>query len=255
MRGFDPRDSFGPEVAARYEGHLRGDEEVGSELLAQLAGPPDDEGGAGGPALELAIGTGRLALPLAARGIEVDGIEQSSAMIDQLRRRPGGERLRVELGDMTEFDMGRRYRLVYLVYNTIYNVLTADGQIAVFENAARHLDDDGRFLIEAGVPGFWVGPGSDGYVTAEEVELDAVGLDVARYDPATQLLHENHVRIGADGVRFSPIVTRLITPGEMDLMARIAGLRLIDRWGSWQREPFGSTSRLHVSVYGPAGSA
>ena len=246
MDGFDPMSSFGSEVAARYADHRRGDEEVGADLLAELAGD--------GPALELAIGTGRLAGPVAARGVEVDGVEQSAAMIEQLRRAPGGDDLRVEHGDMTSVDMGRRYRLVYLVYNTIYNVLTADGQIAVFENAARHLDDDGRFVIEAAVPGFWVGPGSDGYVKAEEVELDAVTLDVARYDPVTQLLHENHVRIGADGPRFSPIVTRLITPGEMDLMARIAGLRLVDRWGSWRREPFTATSQLHVSVYGPTGS-
>ncbi len=248
MHDFDPTTSFGPAVAARYADHVRGDEADASGLLAELAGD--------GPALELAIGTGRLALPLSARGVEVDGIEQSAAMVDQLQARPGGDAIRVELGDMTEVDMGRRYRLVYLVYNTIFNVLTAEGQIACFENAARHLDRtpgaEGRFLVEALLPETCAPLGQDGYVNAERVELDAITLDVARYDPTTQLLTENHVRLGDGGISFSPIVTRLIGPGEMDLMARIAGLRLVHRWGTWRRERYGTDSRYHVSVYGPA---
>jgi SAM-dependent methyltransferase len=246
MQDFDPRRSFGPEVAAHYVHHLRGDEQVAAEFLANLAG--------GGPALEFAIGTGRMALPLSELGVSVDGIELSAAMADQLRTRPGGDRLRVAVGDMSSFDMGLTYALVFLVYNTIFNLLTEDDQVRCFENAARHLDDNGVFVVETALPHAWIQPGQSGYTHTEQVELDAVGFDVARYDPASQLLSENHVRITPNGVQFMPIVCRLITPGEMDLMARIAGLRLVRRYGSWRGDPFGSSSTAHVSVYARPGN-
>lgn len=242
MHGFEPRHSFGPEVAAEYDDRPRGDEQVAADFLAALA--------AGRPALELAIGTGRIALPLSERGVTVDGIELSPAMVERLRARPGGEQLRAEVGDMSTFDMGATYSLVFLVYNTIFNLLTEDDQVRCFANAARHLDDEGVFVVEAALPHTWVEPGRPDYVHTELVDLAAIGFDVARYDPATQLLSENHVRITPDGIRFAPIVCRLITPGEMDLMARLAGLRLVERFGSWRREPFGSSSESHVSVYG-----
>jgi SAM-dependent methyltransferase len=242
MHDFDPRlNSFGADVAARYDAQPRGDEEVAAQFLAELA--------ADGPALEFAIGTGRIALPLSQLGVPVDGIDLSAAMVEQLRLRPGGDQLRVELGDMSQLDMGGRYALVYLVYNTIFNLLTEDDQVRCFENAARHLDDGGVFVVETALPHAWIGPDRTDYVHTELVELDEIGFDVARYDPATQLLSENHVRVTAEGVRFSPIVCRLITPGEMDLMARIAGLSLVERLGSWRREPFGSSSEYHISLY------
>ena len=150
---------------------------------------------------------------------------------------------------MTTVNIGATYPLVFLVFNTIFNLLTANDQVRCFENANRHLADDGVFVVETALPSAWIQPGKPDYVHTEFVEQAAVGFDVARYDPVTQLLSENHVRITADGVRFNPIVCRLITPGEMDLMARIAGLRLIDRFGSWRREPFSSDSIAHVSVY------
>ena len=245
MRAFDPRHSFGPDVAARYDiDQSRGDEQAAAEFLAGCAG--------GGRALEFAIGTGRIALPLAALGVSVDGIELSPAMVDRLREKPGGEGLRVELGDMTTVQMGGTYAIVYLVYNTIFNLLTADDQVRCFENAAAHLADDGVFVVETALPHAWIRPGQSDYVHTEFVELAAVGFDVARYDPVTQLLSENHVAITAEGVRFNPIVARLITPGEMDLMARIAGLRLVERFGAWQRTPFTASSEAHVSVYARA---
>lgn len=245
MRAFEPRHSFGPEVAARYDDdQSRGDEQAAAEFLAGCAGA--------GRALEFAIGTGRIALPLTAMGVPVDGIELSPAMVDRLREKPGGEALRVELGDMTTVQMGGTYALVYLVYNTIFNLLTADDQVRCFENAAAHLADDGVFVVETAVPHACIRPGQSDYVHTEFVELAAVGLDVARYDPITQLLSENHVSISASGVRFNPIVARLITPGEMDLMARIAGLRLVERFGAWQRTPFTAGSEAHVSVYARA---
>lgn len=229
-------------MADRYDDdQSRGDEQAAAEFLARCAGA--------GRALEFAIGTGRIALPLAARGVSVDGIELSSAMVDRLRAKPGGESLRVELGDMTTVQMGGTYALVYLVYNTIFNLLTADDQVRCFENAAAHLADDGVFVVETAVPHAWIRPGQSDYVHTDFVELAAVGFDVARYDPVTQLLSENHVAITAEGVRFNPIVARLITPGEMDLMARIAGLRLVERFGAWQRTPFTAASTAHVSVY------
>jgi SAM-dependent methyltransferase len=242
MRAFDPVSSFGPETAAHYVGFVRGDEEAAAAFLAQLA--------RGGPALEFAIGTGRIALVLAAQGIQVDGIELSAAMIEGLRARPGGDRIGVTVGDMSRVTTGERYGLVYLVFNTLFNLLTAEDQIRCFENAARHLNADGHFVVETALPHAWIAPGRADYVHAEAVDLDTVVLDVARYDPVTQLLEENHLRLTTKGITMTPIVCRLITPGEMDLMARIAGLRLVERFANWQRAPFDLHSQAHVSVYG-----
>ena len=242
MDGFDPATSFGPAVAARYDDHPRGDESAAASFLHDLA--------AGGRALELAIGTGRIALPLAALGVPVDGIELSADMVTQLRSKSGGSALDVVVGDMSVVEMPGRYRLAYLVFNTIFNLLTADGQIRCFENVARHLDDGGVFVVETALPHAWIPPGAADYVHAEHVGLDVIGFDVARYDPVTQLLTENHVRLTSSGIEFEPIVCRLVTPGALDLMARIAGLRLVDRFADWRRSPFDHRSTAHVSVYG-----
>ena len=228
-------------MAARYDAHLRGDEDAAVAFLAGLA--------QGRRALEFAIGTGRIALPLAATGLAVDGVELSPDMIAQLRSRPGAEQIGVVQGDMSTATTGQRYGLVYLVFNTIFNLLTADDQVRCFENAARHLADDGVFVVETALPHAWIAPDRSDYIHTEQVGMDTVVLDVARYDPVTQLLAENHVRITSSGISMNPIVCRLITPGEMDLMARIAGLRLAERYANWQRTPFGSTSTAPVSVY------
>lgn len=237
--GFDPATSFGPDVASRYDDTLRGDEGDTVDFLAGVAG--------GGPALEFAIGTGRIALPLAQRGIRVDGIELSAAMIARLRSKPGGAGLAVIRGDMARASTTGRYALVYLVFNTIYNLLTQDDQVRCFENAARHLADDGCFVIEAGVPSAWLRDTQ--FVNVERIAGHEVVLDVNRYDPVTQILDENHVTLTDDGVRLGPISCRLAWPSELDLMARIAGLHLVDRWGGWRREPFTAASERHVSVY------
>lgn len=240
MDGFDPATSFGPDVAARYDDRPRGDEAVTVEFLAGLAN--------GGPALEFAIGTGRIALPLSERGIRVDGIELSSDMVARLREKPGGDALGVTIGDMASAASAPgTYSLVYLVFNTIYNLLTQDAQVRCFENAARHLTDDGVFVVEAGVPSVWLR--GNQFVDVERVANDEVVLDVNRYDPVTQILDENHISFTSSGLRLGPISCRLIWPGELDLMGRIAGLRLADRWGGWRQEPFTGTSERHVSVY------
>lgn len=241
MKGFHPATSFGATVAAHYDNQPRGDEAAAVQFLAAYAGQK--------PALEFAIGTGRIALPLRACGVEVDGIELSPHMIQQLRTKPGGADVRVVEGDMSTCDMGRQYGLVYVVFNTIFNLLTVDDQIRCFANAAHHLTSDGVFVVETAVPFAWMPGGQGDYVHTEQVEMDAVTLDVARYDAVTQLLTENHVRISVQGISMSPIVCRLITPGEMDLMARMAGLQLRERYENWQRTPFDTQSRAHVSVY------
>lgn len=237
----DPKDSFNADVAARYDDELRGDENAAVAFLAGLAGK--------GPALEFAIGTGRIALPLAEAGVGVGGIELSEAMVDRLRQKPSGANLDVRIGDMSTVTMDRTYPLVYLVFNTIFNIQTQDGQIECFRNAARHLTDDGVFVIEAAVPDAWLP--SDSYAKPENVTGESVTLDVCKYDPITQILHENHVHISSDGIRMSPIACRLAWPSELDLIATIAGLKLINRWGGWQTQPY-TGREMHVSVYGKA---
>jgi SAM-dependent methyltransferase len=234
--------SFGKETVATYDDSLRGDEKETVDLLEQLA--------RGGPVLELAVGTGRIALPLAERGLEIHGIDFSPEMVEQLRAKPGGDRIRVTIGDFAEVPVPGRYRLIYIVFNTFHNLLTQEDQVRCFENVANHLEEDGQFLIEAGLPSEYFGKSEMQYVMAERIEIEEVGLDVAQYDPATQLLTENHVVLTTDGATFFPIVTRYAWPSELDLMARIAGLRLHHRWSGWFREPFAAKSWRHVSVFG-----
>lgn len=241
MHGYQPMTSFGHQESMRYDAEdTRGDEEQTVEFLARLAGQRD--------ALELAVGTGRIALPLAASGVSVDGIEMSPHMLERMREKPGGDGVDVIMGDMSRVGTGRTYGLVYLVYNTIGNLLTQDDQVRCFENAARHLTDDGVFVLECRVP---AAPSRAGHqlVDPEIIGVDHVVFDVCRYDPVSQILDENHVRISSDGIVFGPIRVRLAHPPEFDLMARIAGLRLRDRWGGWNQEPFTASSWRHISVY------
>ncbi len=242
MKNYEPAMSFGADVAERYDDAPRGDESAAVAFLEQLAG--------GGPALELAIGTGRIALPLAARGIHVHGVDISPHMIARLRQKPGGDQIPVIMGNFADVPVPGRFRLIYVVFNTLFNLLTQDDQVRCFENVAAHLTDDGSFAVEAFVPAYLTRLRDDQYVDAEAINVDEVRFDVGRHDPVAQLLYESHVSLTAQGVRLNPIVCRYAWPSELDLMARIAGLRLRDRWGGWNREPFTATSRLHVSVYG-----
>jgi hypothetical protein len=241
MRDFDPFKAFGAEVANSYDDAPRGDEAVAVAFLEHLA--------QGGPALELAIGTGRIALPLAAGGIRVDGVEISRDMVARLRAKPGGDRIAVTIGDFADVPVQGDYRLIFVVFNTLFNLLTQDDQVRCFENVAAHLTDDGVFVVETLVPTFLARLRDDQYVDAEAIGVDEVRLDVGRHDPVTQTLDESHVVLTRAGVRLYPIVARYAWPSELDLMARIAGLRLRERWGGWQGEPFTAASRLHVSVY------
>ncbi len=242
MRDYQPMDSFGEDAADVYDTEPRGDEPSTVALLCELA--------RGGPALELAIGTGRIALPLAATGIRVDGVDLSPSMVGKLRAKPGGENLSITMGDFAGVPVEGTYRLIFIVFNTLFNLLTQEDQVRCFENVASHLTTDGLFVVEAFVPSFLSRLRDDQYVDAEHIGVDQVRFDVGRHDSVTQRLDESHVVLSPEGLRFFPIVTRYAWPSELDLMARIAGLRLKDRWAGWDREPFTSTSRNHVSVYG-----
>lgn len=243
MEGYEPITSFGEATAEVYDEHSTGSDPVATvAFLERLAG--------GGPVLELAIGTGRIAVPLAARGITVDGIDFSPAMVAKLRAKPGGEGLSVTIGDFAEVAVAGRYSLIYIVFNTLFNLLTQDDQVRCFENVATHLTDDGAFVIEAFVPSYLMRLRDDQYVDAEAIGVDEVRLDVARHDPVAQRLDESHVVLTPAGIRLYPIVCRYAWPSELDLMARLAGLRLKDRRGGWNEEPFTASSRSHVSVYG-----
>jgi len=238
---YEPVLSFDEEVAESYDNHPRGDEAEAVAFLEELA--------RGGQALELAIGTGRIALPLAACGIRVDGIDLSEAMVAKLRTKPGGDELSVTIGDFADVPVEGNYCLIYVVYNTLFNLLTQDDQVRCFENVAAHLTDDGSFVVEAGVPNDFYRLRNNQHVDAEAIGVDEVRLDVAQHDPVAQMLEESHVTLSRDGIRLNPIVQRYAWPSELDLMARIAGLRLKERWDGWRRQPFTST-RNCVSVYG-----
>jgi len=242
MDDYEPRTSFGADTAATYDDDPRGDEGETVAFLEQLAG--------GGPVLELAIGTGRIAIPLAARGLAVDGIDFSPEMVARLRAKPGGATIPVTMGDFAEVGVPGPYPLIYLVYNTLFNLLTQDDQVRCFENVATHLTAEGSFVVEAFVPSFLYRLRDDQYVDAEAIKVSEVSLDVGRHDAATQRLEETHVVLSNAGVRLYPIVSRYSWPSELDLMARIAGLRLKNRWGGWNQEPFDTNSSRHVSVYG-----
>jgi SAM-dependent methyltransferase len=242
MKDYEPIMSFGKDVSEIYGDLQRGDETAAVAFLEQLAGR--------GPALELAVGTGRIALPLAARGIRVDGIDISPAMVDQLRAKPGGDKISVVIGDFADVPVSGTYRLIFVVWNTLFNLLTQEDQVRCFMNVANHLTEDGSFVIEALVPAFLYRLRNDQYVDAEAIEVNEVRLDVLRHDAAKQMIEESHVSLSPAGIRLNPVVQRYAWPSELDLMAKIAGLRLKDRWGGWSQEPFNPSSNMHVSVYG-----
>jgi hypothetical protein len=208
------------------------------DVLAGLAG--------GGAALEMGIGTGRIALPLAERGIRVHGIDASAAMVARLRAKPDNDAIEVSIGDFSATRVDGQFALVYLVFNTIFNLKTQDEQVACFQNAATHLDRGGHFVVELGVPSLQrLPPGQD--VLAYHVDARSMSFDV--YDVVTQRLTSNHFVFDDGRVSSFPVEGRYAWPSELDLMARLAGMRLRERWAGWHREPFTSLSPSHVSVY------
>jgi SAM-dependent methyltransferase len=200
----------------------------------------------GGAALELGIGTGRLALPLSERGVRVHGIDVSAPMVERLRAKPGAHAVGVTIGDFATTRVDGSFRLVYLVFNTIMNLVTQDEQVACFRNAAAHLEPGGCFVIEVGVPGLQrLPPGET--VRAFTVSPTRLGFD--EYDLAAQILYSHHYWVEDGRLETFSAPYRYVWPSELDLMARLAGMTLRERWSDWHRAPFRSDSTSHVSVW------
>jgi SAM-dependent methyltransferase len=234
---------FGERVASRYDegaAEMFEPERVDPvvDLLARLAGE--------GRALEFAIGTGRIALPLAARGVPVAGIDNSEAMVARLRAKRGGADIDVAIGDFSTTRVSGEFTVVYLVFNTIFNLVTQDAQVACFKNAAAHLVPGGRFVVETSVPALQQLPVGQ---TIVPFRADPTGLGFDVYDVVTQRFSSQHYVFTEDGLQASPVEFRYAWPAELDLMARIAGLTLESRWAGWQQEPFTNVSSSHVSVW------
>ncbi|HKG44621.1 MAG TPA: class I SAM-dependent methyltransferase [Gaiellaceae bacterium] len=229
-------DWFAGEVAARYDLYLgaHGDRERIAATVDFL------EPFATGGALELGIGTGRIALPLAERRVAVQGIDLSQDMVAQLRAKPGGDAILVAIGDFSTTRVEATFSLVYLVFNTVSNLTSQEAQVACFENAAAHLDPGGCFVVEVGFPSG---------ERLEVFDLSDTHVGVDEYDPATQRSASHHFTlVDGDWVRLS-MPFRSTYPAELDLMARLAGMQLRERWSGFRREPFTSESTRHVSVW------
>ncbi|WP_406444277.1 class I SAM-dependent methyltransferase [Streptomyces sp. NBC_01613] len=234
---------FGESVAAGYDESsadmFASDVvEPAVDLLTELAGS--------GRALELGVGTGRIALPLSQRGVEVHGIDLSRAMVQRLRAKPGGEAIGVTIGDFATTEVDGTFSVAYLVFNTVMNLTTQDAQVDCFRNAAGHLEPGGRFVVEVGVPDLRRLPPGQNAVPFHVGE-GRLGFDL--YDVATQSMSSHHVRVADGRGSYLAVPFRYVWPAELDLMARLAGMRLRDRWDGWSREPFTSESRRHVSVW------
>jgi SAM-dependent methyltransferase len=241
-----PMEQYGPEtygerVADVYdEWYSLPDAAAECALLTELAD--------GGRVLELGIGTGRVALPLAANGVDVCGIDASPAMIARLRAKPGGDAIPVTIGDMADVDVDGSFALVFVVFNTFFALLSQAAQMRCFENVAAHLQPGGRFLIRAFVPDMSRVERGE-HLSVREAGLDRVRLDCTTYDSVHQRLDSTQVQITESGIRLVHTKLRFAFPPELDLMARLAGLELESRWSSFAREPFTGDSAFAVSVY------
>jgi SAM-dependent methyltransferase len=238
-----PEDHFGETAAARFDERYayQADPAVIKPMVAFLADLAGD-----GAALELGVGTGRIALPLSATGVPVHGIDLSEAMVARLCAKPGAERIGVTIGDFATATAGATFRVVYLVANTIMNLTTQDEQVECFRNAAAHLDPGGCFVVEVLVPGLRRLPPGERF---QPFEVSPTHLGFDEYDAAPQGLVSHHYWIEDGAVEVLSPPFRYVWPSELDLMARLAGMRLRDRWGGWEREPFTSESEKHVSVW------
>lgn len=240
-------ETYGDRYADRYdELHPGATSPTGSldacvATLARLAGA--------GPALELGIGTGRVALPLQAAGVEVHGLDASAAMVERLRAKPGGAEIPVTLADFADFHLGRTYPLVFLVFNTLFLLQDQDAQVACFEAVARHLEPGGCFVVEAFVPD--LSRFDRGQRTqVRSLSMDHVWMELSVHDAARQLVDTHQIRVASgEAIELRPIRMRYAWPAEMDLMARLAGLELDERWQDWHGTPFTTSSGFHISTY------
>lgn len=235
--------TYGERYAEVYDEWFGAYEEDTISTLAEMAG--------GGRALELGIGTGRVALPLLAKGVEVHGIDSSPAMVAKLRAKPDGEKIPVAVGDFADVSVEGEFSLIYVVLNTFTVLLTQEEQVRCFANAARHLAPGGLFLVEAFVPDLNLFRERQ-TIRVSRVTTELASLHVAKLDLVSQRVTGQQVAITDGGVHLYPIQIRYAWPSEIDLMARLAGMRLRHRWGNWRREDFTSQSDKHISGYAMA---
>jgi len=233
-------ETYGEHVAGVYDEWYSDYDKHAIDALAELA--------RGGRALELGIGTGRIALPLSAKGVEVHGVDAAPSMISLLHAKQGGDRITVTQGSFAEIPVEGEFALVYIVFNTFFALSSQEEQVRCFRNIAAHLSRNGCFAIEAFVPD--LNRFTGGQVNwATKVTADEVQLDVGQHDRAAQRVNSQHVVITDGNVRLYPVQIRYAWPSELVLMAQLAGLRLRERWSNWQREPFSSESMHHISIY------
>lgn len=240
MKQYDDT-TYGERIAEAYDELYAEYEEAAIDLLCELA--------RGGRVLELGIGTGRIALPLHRRGVDVMGIDASPAMIAKLRAKPDGAGIEVVQGSFAQIDVEGKFDLIYVVFNTFYALLTQAEQVQCFRSVAEHLTEGGVFLIEAFVPDLYRYDNRQS-VRAVNLSEDRVSLNVAQLDPLTQQVTSQHVFLSEEGIRLYPVRLRYVWPSEFDLMAQLAGLSLKHRWGSWEKDEFTAESGSHVSIYG-----
>ncbi|MGD2157422.1 MAG: class I SAM-dependent methyltransferase [Anaerolineales bacterium] len=232
--------TYGERIAGVYDEMYASYDENCIEVLSELA--------QGGPALELGIGSGRIALPLQRTGVEVHGIDASTAMLDKLREKPGGVEIPVTVGNFADVAVEGQFTLVYVVFNTFYALLTQEDQIRCFQNVTNHLKPSGHFVIEAFVPDLKRFTAGQTFRVANIGEHE-VSLDASQHDPVKQQVTSRHILLSEEGVRLYPVKLRYAWPSEFDLMARLAGLSLVHRWGDWNRSEFSAQSGKHISVY------
>lgn len=241
MAGYD-ESTYGERIAETYDARpeVPTDTDDTVAFLAEVAGK--------GPVLELGIGTGRIALPLVGRGLQVTGIDASPAMVAKLREKPGGSRIPVTQGNFADVAVEGRFTLVYVVFNTFFGLLSQEDQVRCFANVAARLEPAGVFVIEAFVPDLTLFDRGQ-RVNAIRIDDDEVIIDASRLELGNQTVRAQHIHVRDGGVKLYPVQLRYAWPSELDLMARLAGMRLRERWAGWQREAFTTESRRHVSVY------
>jgi SAM-dependent methyltransferase len=233
-------ETYGERIAGVYDEWYSEYDPAAIQFLSELA--------LGGRALELGIGTGRIALPLLKTGVAIQGIDASESMVARLRAKPGGELIPVSMGNFADLIVDGQFSLIYVAFNTIYALLTQEEQVRCFQNVATHLAKDGAFVIEAFVPDM------KRFTAGQAMRVTRIGdnevqVDVSEIDLDKQLITSQHMVLSEQGTRFYPVKIRYVWPSEMDLMARLSQLQLKERWNDWGKNQFTSESGRHISVY------
>ena len=233
-------ETYGERIAGIYDEWYSEFDSAAISALAELA--------QGGKVLELGIGTGRIAIPLHNAGVKLQGIDISASMVDKLHAKPGGEKIKVRMGNFADVNIPGKFSLIYIVFNTFFQLLTQDEQIRCFRNVSEHLQPEGLFLIEAFVPDM------TRFTDGQAMRVGLVGdnqveIDVSQHEADKQLVVSQHVLLTEQGTHLFPVKIRYAWPTELDLMARLAQLQLRERWGNWSKAPFTADSVKHISIY------